>query len=228
MAFLTIRLLIPLVLFSCVSSNAFTINAAGSEYLNGAVECDESEDCIVNCNGKNSCRSARIQCPIDYQCNVTCSATNSCRGATINATFTSLFTLIDCEGNRACQGLRVLFPSYDQSNGNPRGIIKVVPPDYTVSGYTNRLDNITFYAENGWLDIDTSLYSGDFQLDYQGQGHMFCHKGFVEKCDFGRCEICNEHLSEFQTTRFGFVCFVSHHSIHRLLLSFRCHCILIH
>eukprot|EP01084_Bolivina_argentea_P157442 274369_1 len=155
------------------------ITAQTNEYKNSQITCETNEDCTINCQTANSCENALVECPINNKCNITCSAPYSCQDLSINGTYSSLLIINDCtNGNKyTCSGLSIYFPA--NTNGKPNGIINVGNNFNSVS------KQLKFYAINGWIDINTSLYNGNFQKGNEGQGingSMFCSPHYNEQC----------------------------------------------
>ena len=177
-----------------------SIDASENQYKNQEINCDANKDCNVKCQQPNSCENAHIECPIDYECNVTCSSYNSCKEITINATYSSLFILNDCSSgnNETCSGITIYFPSKKSISSKPKSILRV-------GNNLNSISNqIQFYAINGWDDIDTTQYFGDFTKENDGK--MYCSVNYDKNCNFASnawsCANTNDICNDY--TRFGF------------------------
>lgn len=138
---------------------------------------------------------------MNFQCSITCSSSYSCYQSTINATASSLFTLNGCDSNNSCSSISIYFPSHD--SGAPRGIIQM-DNSLTADVVDYSFIDVSFYAENGWSDIDISSYNGQFQNDHQGIMH--CSPDYSLQCEFGRCSnTCDDYIAEEMegSTRFA-------------------------
>ena len=79
------------------------INTAISQWQNEVIQCNNNDECIVNCDETNCCRNATLNCPIlNHRCQITCQAAWSCYNMDINWTPTSNNSL-DCDGNIHCR-----------------------------------------------------------------------------------------------------------------------------
>ena len=164
------------ILFSLSSlTHSNIIDAVANQYSDSTITCIENEDCYINCSQQNACKNTEIQCPRQHQCGITCNADNSCQDSLIVATDSSLFILTCKDGNDyTCSGLSVYFPPNE--NGIPLGILHV---DNNLNSLSNELQ---FYAINGWTDIDTTHYSGNYAISHQGTIH--CSPTYDTQCSF--------------------------------------------
>ena len=172
------QLLITILLsFLTSPSQCNIINAAANQYRGGTITCIENEDCYINCSEQDACKNAEIICPMDHQCGITCNADNACQDSLIIATYSSLFILTCKDGNDyTCSGLSIYFPPND-ANGIPLGILHV-------GNNLNSLSNqLQFYAMNGWNDVDTTHYTGNYAVGHH-EGIMHCSSTYALQCPF--------------------------------------------
>ena len=71
------------------------------------IECEEGEDCIVECSNTAACRASIVDCPDGYDCSVTCSGNNACNDFNLNCGENSegndATCELDCSARSACK-----------------------------------------------------------------------------------------------------------------------------
>eukprot|EP01083_Nonionella_stella_P068487 181852_1 len=129
-------------------------------------QCDQGEDCTIQCTGSNSCRTATLLCPKDYKCTIQCIDEFACSNATINASLSSELTLNGCIDPNACSSLDIYCPAHTNKSKQCK-----------ISGNNIRND-VHFFAIHGFSDLDVN-YTGDYALN---NAHMFCLTGYTQSC----------------------------------------------
>eukprot|EP00485_Elphidium_margaritaceum_P002725 CAMPEP_0202697674 /NCGR_PEP_ID=MMETSP1385-20130828/10988_1 /ASSEMBLY_ACC=CAM_ASM_000861 /TAXON_ID=933848 /ORGANISM="Elphidium margaritaceum" /LENGTH=619 /DNA_ID=CAMNT_0049354189 /DNA_START=70 /DNA_END=1926 /DNA_ORIENTATION=+ len=136
---------------------------------NQRMECTPGQDCALKCDDFNACKDATLVCPENYACAVTCgdSTTNTCSDLNISGFASSQVTVNGCD-IAVCKQLHVYCPPNDA--GTPR---------CALSGDGLR-NTINYYAQYGWLDVDTSGFTGGTRFS---SSQMNCAAGFSSSCE---------------------------------------------
>eukprot|EP01084_Bolivina_argentea_P119359 211644_1 len=140
--------------------------------------CPQNADCFINCEyGMNAC-SASILCPMDHNCYVNCDGQWGCYNLEIDAKESTALALTGCTRASNCQDINIYCPphSSDKKNCFIEGTNDLFGSDPSI---TNGV-TMTFYAQNGWNDIDFSGYSGTI---YGGNvALLYCTESYSESC----------------------------------------------
>ena len=159
-----------------------------AQYKDQTIKCNGNSACFIYCKEDEACSGANIFCPIDHPCIVSCGKyETACQGAIIDARYSSLFELNDCSSGSSttCSEMTIYFPPND--NGLPRS---------SLNTGDNMKDDITLYAIYGWLDIDTSSFTGTYDdID----AIMFCGFWYQYSCEVDDddwiCENTNDYCN---------------------------------
>jgi len=151
---------------------AQTIIASTEQYKDGTIQCQHNSACFVYCKEEGSCQNANILCPINRECIVSCGKhSNACNGAVVDARYSSLFELNDCASgdSSTCSAMSIYFPP--NNNGQKISFLNVG---------NNFKHALKLYAIYGWLDVDASGYTGDFEEEIDGV--MYCTFWYESSC----------------------------------------------
>ena len=191
-----VTLLLITTLFITQPINSLQIiNANVNDHKDGDIFCSGNEDCQINCNSVQSCRNTEIYCPIGYNCHIFCDSNRACQDTNITAIQSTSLTVNGCNhGTLPCDGMIIYWPMTEPFDNAKRGNLNV----------NHLFTNPTFFAQNGWYDINTTLYNGTIYGGTNGESSMSCGHNYNDTCiiadDEWRCKgihhICNSLLSK--------------------------------
>ena len=168
------------------------------ECYGNTLDCPSSINCSIQCTGYRSCRYTVINCPYNGNCNIKCLGEDACLDATLNGPYNHDMNIV-CDGRSACQNMithgenanyfnftmptnealytaydtTFYFPPKDDTSGTRRA--------YVYAGDTSFSGDQSFYALNGWLDVEIIFPGADYT--YHG-GTMYCNINYTWSCPF--------------------------------------------
>ena len=142
------------------------------------IKCPINADCFVRCIHNVACAGITVYCPLNGDCNIICSGNVSCYYSTFYGPHNSKFEIL-CDAGSACWYLSIyaekssLFQLIYKSDEDKEDIATIMgisiwfPAKAQIIGKydfvkTDRYEIAQFYAINGWLDLNISLKTDQY------------------------------------------------------------------
>ncbi len=151
----------------------------GNDYAFGyVINCLENEDCVISCEGTQSCMNSIMNCPKFGDCNIECYGQRSCQDVIINATQSSGNINIKCESSTDdCKRIKIYGSKLDTNIGYNLNI--------SCNGESNSCINSKIYCPlrgncNMECNGHSSCKSSNIYGPIDGELNIFCNN--YESC----------------------------------------------
>jgi len=121
------------------------------------IHCGDTERCHVVCNGSESCAESVVFGGLHTSVEISCDGELSCSSARFAAADASELS-VHCVGRHGCKNLNMSCPPHETTEASQEEEEQFYPVCVLQGGSDDVHEELTFYAVNGFEDLDVSRY----------------------------------------------------------------------